>query len=60
MIGRIGDVQSIDDRTEAIGKQPFRAKFNLRGRDRATALLRGRARSAPTRATAILGGTPAT
>jgi hypothetical protein len=32
---------SIDDRIDAIGKQPFRAKFHLRGRDRATAILRG-------------------
>jgi hypothetical protein len=34
-------MQSLDDRIEAIGKQPFRAKFHLRGRDRATAILRG-------------------
>jgi hypothetical protein len=33
--------RSIDDRIEAIGRQPFRAKFHLRGRDRATAILRG-------------------
>jgi hypothetical protein len=34
-------MQSMDDRIEAIGNQPFRAKFHLRGRDRATAILRG-------------------
>jgi hypothetical protein len=34
-------MQSMDDRIEAIGKQRFRAKFHLRGRDRATAILRG-------------------
>ena len=33
--------RSIDDRIEAIGRQPFRAKFHLRGPDRATAILRG-------------------
>ena len=31
----------IDERIDRIGKQPFRAKFRLRGRDRATAILRG-------------------
>ena len=32
---------SLDERLDAIGRQPFRAKFHLRGRDRATAILRG-------------------
>src|SRR3954470_20621571 len=31
----------LDERIERIGTQPFRAKFHLRGRDRATAILRG-------------------
>ena len=31
----------LDERLDAIGRQPFRAKFHLRGRDRATAELRG-------------------
>jgi uncharacterized protein DUF4186 len=31
----------IDDRIEAIGRHPFRAKFRLRGRDRAIVQLRG-------------------
>ena len=31
----------LDERIDRIGKQPFRAKFHLRGRDRATAVLRG-------------------
>jgi hypothetical protein len=31
----------IDARIEQIGKQPFRAKFHLRGRDRGLAQLRG-------------------
>jgi hypothetical protein len=34
-------MESLDDRIEAIREQPFRAKFHLRGRDRATAILRG-------------------
>jgi hypothetical protein len=34
-------MSEIDARIEAIGRQPFRAKFHLRGRDRATAILRG-------------------
>jgi hypothetical protein len=34
-------MQSMDDRLDAIGEQPFRARFHLRGRDRATAILRG-------------------
>ena len=34
-------VQEIDIRLERITRQPFRAKFHLRGRDRATAELRG-------------------
>ena len=32
---------SLDDKLDAIARQPFRAKFHLRGRDRATAQLRG-------------------
>ena len=31
----------IDERIDRIGRQPFRARFALRGRDRATAILRG-------------------
>jgi hypothetical protein len=31
----------LDERLDAIGRHPFRAKFHLRGRDRATAELRG-------------------
>jgi hypothetical protein len=34
-------MESIDKRIGAIGRQPFRARFHLRGRDRATAILRG-------------------
>src|SRR6267378_5654429 len=34
-------MESIDERIDAIGRQPFRARFHLRGRDRATAILRG-------------------
>jgi hypothetical protein len=32
---------SIDDRLDALAKQPFRAKFHLRGRERAFVQLRG-------------------
>jgi hypothetical protein len=32
---------SLDDKLDAIARHPFRAKFHLRGRDRATAQLRG-------------------
>jgi hypothetical protein len=32
---------SIDERIDAIGRHPFRAKFRLRGRDRALVQLRG-------------------
>ena len=32
---------SLDQRLDAIARQPFRAKFRLRGRDRATAQLNG-------------------
>lgn len=32
---------SLDERLDAIARHPFRAKFHLRGRDRATAQLRG-------------------
>jgi hypothetical protein len=35
---------SVDERIDAIARRPFRAKFHLRGRDRATAILRGPAR----------------
>jgi hypothetical protein len=31
----------LDDKLDAIARQPFRAKFHLRGRDRVTAELRG-------------------
>jgi hypothetical protein len=34
----------LDERIERIGRQPFRARFHLRGRDRATAILRGPSR----------------
>ena len=34
----------MDDRLDAIARHPFRAKFRLRGRDRALAQLRGRER----------------
>jgi hypothetical protein len=36
-----GRMRDIDDRLGRIARQPFRAKFHLRGRDRATAELRG-------------------
>jgi hypothetical protein len=41
--GRLGHpvLVDLDTRIETIGRQPFRAKFHLRGRDRATAILRG-------------------
>ena len=32
---------SLDDKLDALARQPFRARFHLRGRDRATAQLRG-------------------
>jgi hypothetical protein len=32
---------SLDERLDVIARQPFRAKFHLRGRDRATAQLNG-------------------
>jgi Domain of unknown function (DUF4186) len=32
---------SLDQRLDALARQPFRAKFHLRGRDRATAELKG-------------------
>ncbi|MEV6118450.1 DUF4186 domain-containing protein [Streptomyces sp. NPDC052109] len=35
------DPRSLDQRLAAIARQPFRAKFRLRGRDRATAELKG-------------------
>jgi hypothetical protein len=34
-------MEDLDQRIERIGKHPFRARFHLRGRDRATAVLRG-------------------
>jgi hypothetical protein len=34
-------VSELDARLDRIGRQPFRARFHLRGRDRATAELRG-------------------
>ena len=34
-------VDRLDAKLDAIGRQPFRAKFHLRGRDRVTAELRG-------------------
>jgi hypothetical protein len=34
-------MESLDERLARIQAQPFRAKFHLRGRDRATAILRG-------------------
>jgi hypothetical protein len=34
-------MSQLDDLIESIGRQRFRAKFHLRGRDRATAILRG-------------------
>jgi hypothetical protein len=34
-------VSELDTRIETIGRQPFRARFRLRGPDRATAVLRG-------------------
>ena len=34
-------MSSLDTRLDRIGRHPFRARFHLRGRDRATAELRG-------------------
>jgi hypothetical protein len=34
-------MDDLDQQIERIGRQPFRARFHLRGRDRATAVLRG-------------------
>ena len=34
-------MEDLDPLIDRIGRQPFRAKFHLRGRDRATAVLRG-------------------
>ncbi|MET9448702.1 DUF4186 domain-containing protein [Streptomyces cinerochromogenes] len=33
--------RALDQRLDALARQPFRAKFSLRGRDRATAALKG-------------------
>jgi uncharacterized protein DUF4186 len=35
------DEARLDTLIDRIGRQPFRARFHLRGRDRATAILRG-------------------
>lgn len=37
----MGDSDQIDERIDRIGRQPFRAKFHLRGRDRGLAELHG-------------------
>jgi hypothetical protein len=37
----IADTETIDARIDAIGRQPFRARFHLRGRDCGLAELRG-------------------
>jgi hypothetical protein len=37
----MADAELIDTRLEALAGQPFRARFHLRGRDRATVQLRG-------------------
>jgi uncharacterized protein DUF4186 len=34
-------IETIDERLDAIGEQPFRARFQLRGRERALVQLRG-------------------
>ncbi|AYN38291.1 DUF4186 domain-containing protein [Streptomyces dangxiongensis] len=34
-------LRSLDRRLDALARQPFRARFHLRGRDRATAALKG-------------------
>lgn len=39
--GRERDPGSLDRRLDALARQPFRAKFHLRGRERATAELKG-------------------
>jgi hypothetical protein len=39
--GHTDVVEPIDARLQAIAQQPFRARFHLRDRDRATAILRG-------------------
>jgi hypothetical protein len=39
-MSRASQLQDIDARLERIGQQPFRAKFHLRGRERATAEMR--------------------
>lgn len=35
------DLRALDQRLDALARQPFRAKFHLRGRDRATAAQKG-------------------
>jgi hypothetical protein len=37
------DARALDQRLDTLARQPFRARFHLRGRDRATAELKGRA-----------------
>ena len=39
--GRMADLQDIDRRIDALARQPFRARFHLRGRERAEVQLRG-------------------
>jgi hypothetical protein len=34
-------IESIDERLDALAKQPFRVRFHLRGRERALVQLRG-------------------
>ncbi|MEV6939547.1 DUF4186 family protein, partial [Streptomyces sp. NPDC051132] len=35
------DPRSLDQRLDALAREPFRARFRLRGRERATAALKG-------------------
>ncbi|MFS4097574.1 DUF4186 domain-containing protein [Streptomyces sp. AF1A] len=39
----VDDARALDQRLDTLARQPFRARFHLRGRDRATAELKGRA-----------------
>lgn len=41
MTDRTDDLDDLDDRLRRIGRHPFRARFQLRGRDRAIVDLRG-------------------